>query len=326
VCRCSGCADRGGLVPIPRVAAALINTLLGVTALITVLGALLVVVALRDVFDTLLHPHGRGVVSQTLIRLVWRATRRLVRRNHRVLSLAGPLAFVGVIAVWGFLVVVGFALIIWPRLPDAFAVSQGLDAAEQEGFVDALYLSMVNLTSLGYGDIVPTSDLLRILGPLETLIGLGLLTASISWILLLYRVLSDYRSLSHEIGLLLEAERSNPVGLAEIEPAVGAGVLADLTSRVLAMRDDFVHSPIAYYFHPRDARHALPVLLPGLLELVGSCEAPDRPAALRFQATMLRQAIEDLLATIADEFVGSPASAPNEALAGYRRDHLWVAG
>jgi hypothetical protein len=257
---------------------------------------------------------------------VWRATRRLVRGNHRILSIAGPLSFIGVIAVWGLLVVVGFALIIWPRLPDAFAISQGLDVAEQEGFVDALYLSMVNLTSLGYGDIVPTSDLLRMLGPLETLIGLGLLTASISWILLLYRVLSDYRSLSHEIALLLEAERSNSAGLAGIEPAVAAGVLADLTSRVVAMRDDFVHSPIAYYFHPRDQRHALPVLLPGLLQVVGRCEAPDRPAALRFQATMLRQAIEDLLATIAVEFVGTPASGPNEALAGYRRDHLWVTG
>jgi Ion channel len=264
------------------------------------------------------------VVSQTLIRGVWRTTRTLVRGNHRVLSLAGPVAFIGVIAVWGALVVLGFALIIWPQLPDAFAFNQGIDTAQQDGFVDALYLSMVNLTSLGYGDIVPTSDLLRLLGPLETLIGLGLLTASISWILLLYRVLSDYRSLSHEIALLLEAERSSAAGLAGIEPSVAAGVLADLTSRVVPMRDDLVHSPIAYYFHPRDSRHALPVLLPGLLEVVERCSAPDRPAALRFQAAMLGQALEDLLSTIADDFVGIAARDPHEALAGYRRDHLWA--
>jgi hypothetical protein len=171
---------------------------------------------------------------------------------------------------------------------------------------------------------VPTSDLLRLLGPLETLIGLGLLTASISWILLLYRVLSDYRSLSHEIALLLEAERSSPAGLAGIEPPVAAGVLADLTSRVVPMRDDFVHSPIAYYFHPRDPRHALPVLIPGLLEVVDKCSAPDRPAALRFQAAMLGRAIEDLLTTIAEDFLRTPVRDPHEALSGYRRDHLWV--
>jgi hypothetical protein len=293
------------------------------TAILNVLGAVLVLVAVRDVFDTLLHPHGHGVVSQTLIRRVWRGSRVLVRGNHHVLSLAGPLAFITVIVVWGALVVLGFALIIWPHLDD-FAFSEGIDATQQEGFVDALYLSMVNLASLGYGDIVPTGDLLRLLGPLETLIGLGLLTASISWILFLYRVLSDYRSLSHEISVLTEAERTSEIGLAGIEPAVAAEVLSDLTSRVIAIRDDFVHSPIAYYFHPRDARHALPVLLPDLLEVVERCSAPDRAAALRFQATMLAQAMEDLLLTIAGEFTRQPARDVHEALAGYRQDHLWA--
>ena len=95
-----------------------------------------------------------------------------------------------------------------------------------------------NLTSLGYGDIVATGDLLRFLGPLETLIGLGLLTASISWILLLYRVLSDYRSLSHEISLLSDAKQASGTGLASIEAPIAARVLADLTSRVVVVRDD----------------------------------------------------------------------------------------
>ncbi len=294
------------------------------TAIIIVLGALLVLVVLRDVFDTLFHPHGQGVVSERLMRAVWRVTRRLAHGNHRMLSFAGPVAFITVITAWGTLVVMGFALIIWPHLPEAFALGVGLDAAEQGSFVDAIYLSMVDLTSLGYGDIVPTTDILRLLGPLETLIGLGLLTASISWILMLYRVLSDYRSLSHEIALLTAAERASPTGLAGVDPSVSAGVLAELTSRVVAMRDDFVHSPIAYYFHPRDPRHALPVLLPGLIEIVESCSAPDRSAALVFQATMLNEAITDLLATIAEEFLGTPGSGSHEALVGYRRDHLWA--
>jgi hypothetical protein len=286
-------------------------------------GVFLVVVALRDVFDTLFHPHGRGIVSQAVVRWIWRLTRALVRRNHAALSLAGPLAFVAVIAVWGALVVVGFALILWPHFPDGFAANAA--ALENGGhFGDALYLSMVNLTSLGYGDIVPTADLLRFLGPLETLIGLGLLTASISWILFLYRVLSDYRSLSHEILLLGEAEQASGTGLAAIDATVAAGVLADLTSRVIAMRDDLVHSPIAYYFHPRDARHALPVLLPRLLGVVEQCSQPEQPAALRFQAALLRASLEDLLGTVANDFVGIDVDGPEEALAAYRRDHLWA--
>ena len=293
-------------------------------ALITTAGAILVLLALRDVFDTLFHPQGRGIVSQAVIRRVWSAMRAVVRKNHPALSLAGPLAFVAVIVVWGALVVLGFALVLWPYFPDDYATSGGAALHGGGYFADALYLSLVNLTSLGYGDIVPTGDVLRFLGPLETLIGLGLLTASISWILLLYRVLSDYRSLSHEILLLSDAERASGAGLDSIEAPVAARVLADLTSRVVAIRDDLVHSPIAYYFHPRDARHALPVLLPTLLEVVKDCSRADQPAALRFQAAMLRQALEELMDTIASDFVGVPTGRLEDALSAYRADHLWA--
>jgi hypothetical protein len=137
-------------------------------------------------------------------------------------------------------------------------------------------------------------------------------------------VLADYRSLSHEIMLLSEAEGTVAPGLASVEPSVSSRILADLTSRVVAVRDDLVHSPIAYYFHPRDARHALPVLLPKLIAVVEQCSAPGRAPALRFQATMLRGAIEDLLGTIAIRFAGAPASDLEGALAAYRTDHLWA--
>ena len=294
------------------------------TALSSVGGALLVVVALRDVFDTLVHPHGRGVVSQGVIRLTWRVMRTLVRGNHAALSLAGPVAFIGVIVVWGALVAVGFSLLLWPHFPEGFAMGGGAAVAGGGHFDDALYLSLVNLTSLGYGDIVATGDFLRFLGPFETLIGLGLLTASISWILFLYRVLGDYRSLSHEISLLSDTERTSGIGLASVDPPVAARVLADLTSRVVTMRDDLLHSPIAYYFRPREPRHALPVLLPSLLAVVEECSRDGNPPALRFQAVMLGQAIEDLLSTIASQFVGTHTGDPDEALTAYRRDHLWA--
>lgn len=288
----------------------------------TAAGALLVLVALRDVFDTLFHTHGRGTVSVALIRGLWRAMRRLVRGNHAALSLAGPIAFLGVIALWGALVVAGFALILWPHFPEGFAVGEGVGDAGN--LADALYLSLVNLTSLGYGDIVPTAAVLRFLGPLETLIGLGLLTASISWTLLLYRVLSDYRSLSHMISLLLDSRRASGIGFSEIEPEVAARILADLTSRAVVVRDDLVHSPIAYYFHPREARHALPVLLPKLIDLIDQCSQPDRSPALRFQAGVLRRALDDLLDTVAEDFLGTATGDVAATLDAYRRDHLWA--
>src|SRR5512133_2142913 len=157
--------------------------------LATIGGATLVLVALRDIFDTLFHPHGQGIVSERLIHGIWRLARRVARRNHSVLSFAGPLAFFAVILTWSALVIVGFAVMLWPHFPDDYVVTAG--AGRDGGLGDALYVSMVNLTSLGYGDIVPAATGLRYLSPLETLIGLGLLTASISWILIIDRVLAD---------------------------------------------------------------------------------------------------------------------------------------
>jgi hypothetical protein len=286
-------------------------------------GAALVLIALRDIFDTLFHPHGRGIVSERLIRGIWRAAKRVAGTNHSVLSFAGPLAFFAVILAWSALVIAGFAVMLWPHFPDDYVVTEG--AGRDGGIGDALYLSMVNLTSLGYGDIVPAATGLRYLGPLETLIGLGLLTASISWILILYRVLSDSRTLSDEIALLGETEREAGVRMNQMAPEAAARILSDVTSRLIAVRDDLAHSPIAYYFHPRQRRHALPAVLPGLIGVVDDCSVPDAPPELRFDAEMLRRAIEQLLATINTEFLRGSAGSSAETLAAYQRDHGWPA-
>ena len=93
------------------------------------------------------------------------------------------------------------------------------------------------------------------------------------------------------------------------------------------MRDDLGHSPIAYYFHPGGhRRHALPLLLPDLIAMVDACSGPRSRSPLRLQASMLRQAINDLLETIAEDFLSAlqPADGAAEALAGYRRDHHWA--
>ena len=84
------------------------------------------------------HPHGRGTVSQGLIRGIWCVMHRLAwcsllcgtsstsRGNHALLSLAGLIAFTAVIAVWGGMVVVGFALILWPHFPEGFTTAEGV--------------------------------------------------------------------------------------------------------------------------------------------------------------------------------------------------------
>src|SRR3954454_11251379 len=96
-------ADGGGAVVIttrlPRyVSAARMSTL--PTILLSVAGALLVLVALRDVFDVLFNESGRAVLALGVARAIWRLFRRVARRRPRVIATAGPFALIAVVAGW----------------------------------------------------------------------------------------------------------------------------------------------------------------------------------------------------------------------------------
>jgi hypothetical protein len=287
------------------------------TIALTALGLLLVALALRDVFDTLFHESGRAVLSSVVMRAVWRIFRRLGGRRR--LSLAGPIALIAVVMSWAVLLVVGWALLLMPHMPEAFALTTGTRSGR---VVESLYLSLVTLTTVGFGDIAPAEGWLRIVTPLEALIGFGLLTASVSWLLSIYPLLSRRRSLAYEIHLLTEAEEKTGAGVDRMEPWAAESVYSELMTRLVSVERDMVTFPVAYYFAEADARFALPAALPSLLRLAEAGCGPEVPAPVQLRATMLREAIADFARTTATRFHGSPAEDVEELLDDYARDHL----
>jgi hypothetical protein len=264
----------------------------------TLLGIGLIALALRDIFDVLFHPLGRGMVARRIVRTIWSLGRRLSRHAPTVRLLAGPLSYIAVVATWAALLALGWALVFWPQMPGGFTFDPGLDPAQHSGLVDALYLSLVNLTSLGYGDIAPAAPLLRILGPVETMFGLGLLTASISWLLSIYSAISRRDSLAHEVHLAREAEERLGEKIADADPALLERILASFTEQLIVARRDLIHFPITHYFRTEDEERALSGLLPFLSSLVEEASEEERPHALRVRAEMLRMAIDDFAETL----------------------------
>lgn len=261
----------------------------------TALGIALLALALRDIFETLFHPLGRGAVGRYIARGVWRGTRRL---GAGAIGLAGPLAYIAVLASWTLMLVVGWALIFLPHLPDGFSFDPGLDPADHTGFAEALYISLVNISSLGYGDISPEAAGLRILGPVETIFGLGLLTASIAWLVSIYNALSRRDTFAHEVHLTRAAESELALKLADADPELLERMLTSFAEQLIATRRDLIHFPIVHYFRSEDDRIALSQLLPFLRRLVAEGVEEDRPRALRVRAQMLRLAIDDYAATM----------------------------
>lgn len=288
----------------------------------TAAGIVLILAALRDVFDALFHPGGKATISRGVMRVVWRAFHPLARRWPAAISLAGPTSLIVIVGIWATSLVIGWALIFWPHVPEGFSFQPGTEHGGLDGFVDAIYLSLVTLTTVGYGDVTPDAAWLRVIGPFEALIGFGLLTASIAWLGTIYPVLQRRRSLAYEIFLLRDAQRSVGTGIAEMEPQSAAAVYADLTSRIVTVERDLVAFPIAYYFAETDDRFSLAAAMPYLHEVgtQGAEEGVDERARLR--ALMLCDAIRDFAATAADRFHGESSTSTKESLAAFARDHL----
>lgn len=292
------------------------------TVVATAAGIAVIVLVARDVFDTLFHPHGRGVVSEALVRASWKGLKVIGRRRTHLLSLAGPVAFLLVVVSWVALVVAGGMLIILPQLPESYATAAELGTDEVNGVLGATYVSFVNLTSLGFGDIVARTDALRLLGPVQAIIGLAILTASISWILSIYRVLGEFRALAREIGLLCDALETTGRSLPSLGVESAAAILADLTSRMIAVRGDYLDFPITYYFHGRDSRHDLAGALARMLPAIQRIRDAEQAPAVTVGAERLGLAIDELLATIDDEFLVDDGSDAASVLVRWQRDHL----
>lgn len=289
------------------------------TVLWTAAGVALIGLVGRDAFDALFHAEGRGTASRLITRTVWHVFRR-ARTRPGSLSLAGPVALVTVITTWAGLLVLGWALIYWPHMPGGFRFDVGVEAAGPD-FVHALNLSLVTLTTLGFGDITPTSEALRLILPLEALLGFGLLSASISFLLSIYPALSRRDSLAYEISLLRAAEAEGDLLVDALAPDATERLLAELTSRLITVERDLVHFPISYYFSAGDQRFSLPVAAPYLLELARRGMDEAQPKPVRFRARLLMQAIDDLARTTATEFHRSDATTPEQLLREYARDH-----
>jgi Ion channel len=286
------------------------------TVLCTAAGVALIGIAARDVFDALFHPEGRGTVSRALARSTWRAA----RGRPPLRPLAGPLALVAVITAWAAMLSAGWALVFLPHVDEGFRPTSVAPSASPDA-VEALNLSLVTLTTLGSADLAPEANWLHLVTPLEALLGFGLLSASISWVLLIYPVLSRRRSLAYETFLLRRAERDAGVALERADAAAGEQMLAELTSRLVAVERDMVSFPVTYYFAESDPRFALSAGAADLLRLARRGTEDDMPANVRLRAEMLLEALGDFAATTATRFHGRGGDDLDEALAAYARDH-----
>ncbi|WP_430645009.1 potassium channel family protein [Agromyces sp. GXS1127] len=263
-----------------------------------VLGVALIALGLYEVFHTLLHPTGRGRISHLTARSTWSLSSRLGRRGR---TLAGPLAAVAVVTVWASMQVVGWALVYLPFVPHGFSYGPGIQPTSYPAFVEAVYYSAVSMSTLGLGDVYPVEPWLRLIAPLQGLIGFALLTAAVSWFLQLYPALGRRRALALRLALIRRADTAGHV--LRMESASSSGLLDSLTADLAQCRVDLWQNAETFYFTEDEAVASLAAQLPYARHLARVARrSEDR--TVRNSGQMLEEAVDDYASVLGASFIG----------------------
>lgn len=280
-------------------------------------GAVLVLIGLYEVYRTLLHPSGRGRVTRGVATAIWTLCRRFGKRGRQV---AGPLATLAVIVTWTLFQILGWALIYLPFVPEGFSYSPGLDPSAHPAFIEALYISMVNLSTLGLGDAVPVSAGLRLIAPLQSLFGFALLTAAVSWFMELYPGIGRRRALALHIALLERTGAHREIATMEAGPA--SALLGSLTAGLTQAQVDLSQNEEVFYFSSGVRHTSLAANIRYCLVLSRQArQSPHR--SVQLAARVLEEAVGEYAAFLRDNLRVS-GDTTEIVLVDYSRQHGFV--
>lgn len=295
-------------------------------------GALLAVAVLVDVFLTVVHPDAEGKIAETLQRACWSvavaAGRRWRQARRQLLALAGPVMTVLTFAVWVGLLILGLALIVWPNLGQ-FRADQEFGALT---FVDALYFAGTTFAVLGYGDLSPLSGTMQVVAILASCSGFVLLTGIVTYLIQLVSSIDERHRLSLKVhddaaGTL----RGVHVVVRHLRGGSHDGLAARFEEWATLSRQvqDKIHRYplVSLYYRSRDPIHdpEATFRILGEATAAGHLVADDeRCHDLRLAVENLELALDRLLGTVAEQYLGSRAMRQIEAPEPSEEDRRWV--
>ena len=274
-------------------------------ALSLIAGIACIALALLDSFQTVILPRratGRFRITHLFYAMTWRpwawlsARVRNERKRETMLSFYGPLSLVLLIIVWAGALVLGFALIFY-GLGSPFTDPLG----RAVGLRSDLYVSGTTLFTLGLGDVVPHSYVIRDLVILEAGMGLGFVAMVIGYFPVLYSAFSR-----REVSIsLLDARAGSPPTAAELlrRHSFDGGdealtlLLEEWERWSAELLESHISYPLLCYFRSQHTHQSWISALTAILDtcallIAGVQERPARQAQLTF--AMARHALADL--------------------------------
>lgn len=248
--------------------------------LLTGAGIILIVFVFYDIYATVLRATKYpGPVSEMLNRGLWWAATRMTRnlkrrRRHRILSSIGPLLMPFLIAFLISMLLIGFALIYLPRMDSSFLIR---DEVESNVVLRSFYFSGVTLLTIGYGDILPSDNVIRIIALFEGACGMAVISLSIAYLLTIYGALERKRALA--LNFYHQGRQGADIpGFISSHFSRGrfhslTETLRDASRDLQELLESHIEHPVINYFHAVEVYKGLPRTLFFVLETVAILNA-----------------------------------------------------
>ena len=231
-----------------------------------ILGTAVLIVAFVDVFLVVLNYDETGFLATRLCRLQWYCLRGVTRHLSRrwrpfALRQVTGLNVSLCVTVWLGCVVAGFGFIYYGLMVgDSFEYDgRGMGT----GLFSAMYLSAAQLSTVGTSQINAQTDVLRSLAIAETLCAPLLITLILTFLLGVYQVIRDLRTLSSNFS---DAEHGVGDPVVNLHPYFpdGQGLdgyLQAINNSFWSYADGIRMHHVAYFFQSGRDQFSLPYVL-----------------------------------------------------------------
>ncbi|MEH6389916.1 ion channel [Pseudomonas profundi] len=217
-----------------------------------VLAALIAGVTLWDQFVTVFSTGGAGPLSRLAFSGIWRLLLAIHKRKpiHAALKFAGPAMILLSIVSWYLLLGLA-AFVLFIAYPGA--VIDGTTSAPAD-HLETLYFTNTTISSLGYGDWVPSGPPWTFISTLATLAATIVLTVSLSYVLSVVSAAIQRRSLATTVFAMGSSEEEI-IRTANLTDSQGSlkNYLLELSSTIDHQGLRHLAFPVLKYFHATQA-------------------------------------------------------------------------
>ena len=290
-----------------------------------VVGLLVVVVTLVDIFQTVILPRpiigSRVGLTRVIVLTTWRVWRGYCLRlgpapRERRLALYAPSILIVTLAVWLFALMVGYGLLLYALRSETHPVIADVWAA--------IYFAATSLLTIGFGDVVATGPAARAVAIIAGASGLVAVALTITFLFSLYAFFQRRELLVTTLDQRAGGAPPSGVALLETHGALRmtgdlARVFADWELWCAEVLDSHLAYPLLGFFRSSHDNESWVSALGALLDAATLCETAVEDVSLG-PAAMLRRAGSHLVEDVTAYF-----RMPHEHGAGVEREEFEAA-